>query len=272
MKNTEKNTIYAAKRGKAYIGLFSSFEKAMECKCDTLEEIRPIMIEGTPASERYICAAEGVVSTLFRQEDSFKVEYTDLGPVWGVNMQSAIIQLLGNGSRRHNLEITTLRIYEIDKNYSEGLPDNLAREYGFIADRLSQDDVPTNGVLSRDYIASYFERERRDAEIGERYHSKHMDSLIHGIMKSINSRGVPRCGFAYSKQLERTRRMLSLHFSLKELQTLAVLCGVETDEKISELITNGTISNDKLEELMEKYRRCLPRIKLHRPRNLKNID
>lgn len=85
------------------------------------------MIEGTPTSERYICVAEGVVSTLFRREDSFKVEYTNLGTVWGVNMQSAISQLLGNGSRRHNLEITTLRIYEIDKNYSEGLPDNLAR-------------------------------------------------------------------------------------------------------------------------------------------------
>lgn len=250
-----EKAFFALKKGAAYIGIFSSAENTKDIAFDTIEEITPCFLEGSPAFAGYVCLAEGTWSFLTRNGDAFQTEYHDVGPVWGINMQSAVGGLFGHSFHRKTIQLSVLRIYQVDHDYSEGSPENLSDRFHFLAHRLTNDRAFSHDVLTADYIAQYFEEKRRAAQTAEIRESKYKQLVLDKLLSMKFENQNIRCARPVVHAEKKLDTILSRLFTLKELQIIAVLWGLEKDEELSDQIISGKISADYICELLKKIQK-----------------
>jgi len=257
MNYRNKETLFAVRKNGMYTGVYAAVEKAREHDHDSLEEISPILLDGSPDTG-YACVAEGVMSNLLRDGEDFSVDYTDLDPAWGANFQSAIAAMHGCGFHLKNVEITTLRAYEIDRDYSAGLPENLAGKYADMANRVYCDGTLEDDLLRRDFIADYCEEKRLGEEYAAKLESSHLRAIVGSLNETRDKQKRIRCGNLIRRFEERLKGALCRRFSMEELRILAVLLEAEQDAEISGQIASGAISDGEIEAMLDRFLKCIP--------------
>lgn len=253
-------TLYAAKKGKKYVGIFTSAERLGEISYDTLDMITLSILEGTPNAEEYACVASGVWALTTKCENEIKATYYDIGPIWGANVQTAIVGLLGDHFNRKRVELCTLQIYEINKNYSVDSPMNLADKFKYLAYSYGEEASSTNEFMNTDYIARYHIEQISKIETEEKCQSQTMKLIINKVMNIIVAADAPMCGKMLNRIEGHIERVLCHTFSISELKIIAVIWGLERNEVISEQIILGTIPPNDVKKLLEKIQVCISKV------------
>lgn len=249
--------LYAAIRGKDCIGVYSSAEKAAAVICDEIVPIEPARMEGTPAPCGHVCCAAGTWITLERIEGGFEAHYTEVGPCWGVNVQSAIGGLFGQPFTRRNIELSSVQLYEIDRDYSVRLPENLKHQYGSLCDMFADDDVPDGKKMAFDYIDLHLRNLRYLEEQGSKYDSLYLEVILDKLSELAWKRRPPRCGNEARNFRQRMERQFVHRFTLTELRILTVLWGLRADDTVTSQLIRGEISPEQAQDILARARLCL---------------
>lgn len=249
--------LYAAMRGADCAGVFSAKDRAADIACDRLVPVECLRLEGSPAPAQYACLAAGTQAILRRTEDGFDADHLDVGPCWGCNVQSAVAGLYGPYLDRKGLELTCLRLYEIDREYPEP-PENLRAEFSFLccpdeaAFRLSAED------LAADYIAHYLRciAPPTEAELAR----QHDADLVADRLLALSIReGAQVCGMPHRRLHRRMTEAVARSFTPEELHLLAVLSGAEQDAAVSNAMLTGQIPPQTVADLLQRARACIDR-------------
>lgn len=268
MKERNGKTMYAAGKGGAFTGVYTSVQKARAATNDGLTEITPLLLPGSPESEKYVCMAQGEWTVLRSTGGEFEADYVQLGPSWGVNPQSAVADLLGYGFGRRNIRLTKLVLFETDRDYSNQPPQSLIDEVPFYSmmEALAEKKSLEAEQLSKDYIERHFAIQREREEYGRRAGCPQLDLIARYLMKVACERasskgGVRFCGTYLSRVRERTERMLISRFSVRDMQILALLLKLEDSQELAAEISDGSIPADYIAGLLERARECVPSVR-----------
>ncbi len=230
MLQVSGHKFYLAMKGQQYVGVFSSPEKAQTAEHDSLTEIDPFLLKGSPVSDRYVCMAKGSCVMLLRKEEGFETAYFDLGPSWGLNPQSAVIGLCGIHNSRKNIITTELYLFESDRAYAADEPRNLYREdvFSSLTKRTYDRDSLSDEQIKKDYLKIYLDRLHRDAVRAEKASSPELQLIIDRAMTAAYLRlkdtgRTLRCGVPIERLTARMTDRLIAEFSMQEMRQLAEL-------------------------------------------------
>lgn len=249
--------LYAAMRDQTCIGVFSDEERAAAVTCDEILPIEPAWLAGTPEPCGYACLAAGTWITLERIEGGFEAHYTDVGPCWGVNVQSAIGGLFGQPVTRRNIELSSLQLYEIDRDYSVRPPENLKHDYRFLCDVFAGKDGPSREELAFDHIERHLRNLRYLEKQGAKYDSLYLEVILDKLSELAWRRRPPRCGYEARNFRQRMEKQFARRFTLTELRILTVLWGLRADDAVTDQLIRGKISPEQARDILERARLCL---------------
>jgi hypothetical protein len=219
---------YFAEKDHLPVGVFSAPEKAPAC--DTLTQINPFLLDGSPVCEGYVCMAKGNCVMLLRKEDGFESAHFDLGPSWGINLQSATIGLCGPHNSRKNVLTTELYLFEIDRVYAAEELKSLHPEslFSSLTRRTYDCDSLSDEQIRRDYIGIHLDNLRRDALRAEKESSAELQLLIDRLMSAAyiylkqSGHTLPEGVLIERVHLRMTHRLIT-EFSMEEMRQLAEL-------------------------------------------------
>lgn len=264
---------YFAEKDAKPVGVFASPEAAQCADYDFLTEITPFLLDGSPASDRYVCMAKGSCVMLLRKEEGFETAYFDLGPAWGLNPQSAVGGLYGVHNSRKGVTVTELYLFEIDRVYAKGELENFRDQSPFSAltHRTDTDSSFTQEQLETDYITLWIDREQAAALYAQRASSAEVELLADRLTEAACAGTSRRCGFSFSRVYRRTHDQIKhqlLHsFTQPELKLLAVLLLLmEPSEEVPFL------QGEEAAELLERVKECFPAPALRRLKTKKPLD
>jgi len=220
--------LYLAMKDLHPVGIFSSAEKAQASSPDSISEIEPLLLEGSPCSGQYACMAAGSSSLLRREGDSFRTDLIDLGPVWGANPQSALMALVRSAGR--SLSCSELRLFQIDQIYEPGEPLSLHEDplFSSLIDKIRYAELLKGDALLVDYISLHHERQRIAAAAAAKASLPEVEQITSCLMRIACQRatadgGSIRCGTPLISQRRRLRIAILDEFSIPELKELAPL-------------------------------------------------
>lgn len=247
---------FAAMRGQDCIGVFSAEDRVAAVSCDEIVPIDPAWLEGTPAPCGYVCCAAGTWVTLDRMEGGFNTQYTDAGPCWGVNVQSAIGGLFGQPITRRSIELTSVQLYEIDRDYSVRLPENLKHQFGSLCDTFAEDDVPDGKKMTFDYIDLHLRNLRYLEEQGSKYDSLYLACIVEALTERVWSHRRVRCANPVEHYRQRMEHRFAHCFTLPELRILSVLWGLRADDTVTSQLISGRIPPEQAQDILERAQLC----------------
>lgn len=257
--------LFAAMRGKECIGVFSQEDRAAVVACDEIVPMEPAWMEGTPAPCGHVCCASGTWITLERIECGLNAEYTDVGPCWGVNVQSAIGGLFGQPVTRRSSELTSVQLYEIDRDYSVRLPENLKHLYGALCDTFAEDEIPDEKKMTFDYIDLHLQNLRYLEEQGSKYDSLYLACIVDALAEQAWGHTRVRCANPVEHYRQRMERRFAHFFTLTELRILTVLWGLRADDAVTGQLISGRIPPEQAQDILERAQLCRqPRVKLQK--------
>lgn len=147
-------------------GVFSTHEKARACAHDSVSEIEPYFLEGSPVCEGYVFLAKGSAVMLIQDGAFSSSRHFELGPVWGVNAQSAVAALCSVPEKRKNVLPETFLLFEIDKACSDVASASVRgeRPFTFLTNRIYDWDELPEEAIRTDYLAQYLDLQRKEAK------------------------------------------------------------------------------------------------------------
>lgn len=183
--------LYFATKSLQTACVFSSDQKALTAGYDSIIEIEPYLLDGSPVCDGYVFCAKGTSIMLCRDGGSPSSQRFSLGPVWGVNPQSAVGALCEAGCKRKNVLTDTLCLFRIDQEYTAAELINLRSLQPFTAltQRIYDWNELPEETRSADYTGRYFElkretaeRRRQEAERRQRESSLQMHRLCESML------------------------------------------------------------------------------------------
>lgn len=249
---------YLAVKAEKPVGVFSSQEKAQAAGCDSLTEIEPYLLESSPASEEYLCMVSGCCTLLRRNEEGFSTEVLDVGPLWGLNPQSAAAYLARTGGR--SVQCDQFCLFRIDQEYAPGKPDSLHRNgiFSGLVQSFAFDELRGGKDVIVDYIELYFSNMREAQAAAAKASLPEVGLITDFLMKVACKRAADRggwiCGTPLSKQKEALRHSLLHEFSTEELGQLAALL------KLTEPPEGFTLPEETAQKLLHRAEKHIPHV------------
>lgn len=157
-------TAYLAETAGEIRGVFREEWEARERGAGSVREILLRQLPGSPAECGWAVMAEGSMGLVTAVDGEIRAETLPLGPVWGVNVQSAVAGLFGPSYRR-TVELDRLVMVEIGREYAQDRPlvFDLFNRFREVAEQIGRAGAIPQDVLTRDYLGDYF-REARQAQ------------------------------------------------------------------------------------------------------------
>lgn len=157
-------TAYLAETAGEIRGVFREEREARETGAGSVREILLRQLPGSPAECGWAVMAEGSMGLVTAVDGEIRAETLQLGPVWGVNVQSAVAGLFGPSYRR-TVELDRLVMVEIGRDYAQDrlLVFDLFNGFREVAEQIGRAGAIPQDVLTRDYLGNYF-REARQAQ------------------------------------------------------------------------------------------------------------
>lgn len=143
-------------------------------------EFEPLMLDGSPDCGS-ICVVTAAGSSYYMNENGELIENSyEVGPVCGRNLQSALLGLWGRDGVKRELTLESCRIYEIGKDYSDELPEDILHEK--VVEELFRKLLDSNGRLddseiARDYIAELTEFDEQNPTFTKKLNSPELKAV-----------------------------------------------------------------------------------------------
>lgn len=235
-------TFYAVTRHGQVTGVFTTEEAARRCDKAEVSPIRVMQMPGSPDERGWVVSTRGKWTSLSMNAQGVQSQTIRVGPCWGVNVQTAIAGLyapggdLRKGCLPRRVELSNLRLYQLDRDYGPNGPGPL--ELMILSQRymsqLQQSGTLTGESLSEDMIAMYEQYEQDCREKKERLDSGLPDLLAEHLLAEACRRAPGKRGFC-GTYLSRVARDLDLRiartFTLRELRILGALLDLKGDER-----------------------------------------
>ncbi len=264
----EKRKMYLAITDGQYIGVFSTREKAEAVQPDEIREIEAVAWEGTPIAEGRVFSASGTQYSSEYVDGAYVEHYTKIDPMWGLNPQSALVEVAGNDeTRKKGMLFGSLLAFAVDRVYEAGkVPDiTTAGPFGHLYSRVSESSL-SDRELAADYVSEYFEEKRRQKEQWNREHSADINTLYQAVMKADIEAYGRMIGREMRKlngdwEERRFRRRLLQDFKPQELYLLAE--GIRQGKGVFGRIDEGEFEglNQRFEMFLEEM---FCRFRIHR--------
>ena len=260
-------TVYLAYQDGRITGVYTAPERAKAAGAEEIRPVEPAHLPGSPEDEAHVLMAQGTAAVMSVTDGAFTTEVFDVGPSWGVNVQSAVAGLFGPGFIRRSVSLDCLTVYAVDRSCEDAPPLVFTGAHRFrrVADLMGEcGGVPEN-VLKTDYLGLYFEDARRMEERLSR-HGYREGELICVHLMSLAQQDAAQRGVSHfaASQMERAEvRLLNrLHntFTPAQLKCLAHLLHL-IDEPVPEA---DAIPEEQHALLLEKVMRFVPKLKRHR--------
>lgn len=267
MLQTTGRTLYLAMSAHAFTGIFSSPEKALPFPHDELIEIEPMLLEGSPASEKYVCMIYGTQTDQQCDDDTSSATLCNLPLYWALNPQSAAAALYEPDFDR-NIKVRFFGLFEIDHDYTNDELQSLHEEYPFkgLVSSLLDAQAVTEDILKTSYINLYFSEQRLIPQFLKTEKLPELDRLSLWLIdvgcRAANPRGrTSFCGF-YLDGIQKTlKTTLRRNFSPQEQKQLLVVrrayyYRIPYDELLDEL----SLSREEASDLLKRAGRCIPHV------------
>ena len=227
-------TLYAITRAGQVTGVFTTEEAARTCKNAEVSPLTVLQLPGSPELRGWVAAARGKWTSLSMDAQGVQSQTFRPGPCWGVNVQTAVAGIFAPGGdlRRgcipRNAELTSLRLYELDRDYGAQCPDNLALVIfaGQCVSQLRQSGRISGEALGEDLIALHERYEQGRREKQARMDSGLPELLAEHLLAVACARAPGKRGFC-GTYLTRVARDLDSKvarcFTLRELKILGAL-------------------------------------------------
>lgn len=227
-------TMYAITRAGQVTGVFTTEDAARACERAEVTPLTVLQLPGSPELRGWVAAARGKWTSLSMDAQGVQSQTFRPGPCWGVNVQTAVAGIFAPGGdlRRgcipRNAELTSLRLYELDRDYGAQCPDNLALVIfaGQCISQLRQSGEISGEALSEDLIALHEQYEQRLRERQACVDSGLPELLAEHLLAVACARAPGKRGFCgtYLARVARDLdRKVARCFTLRELKILGAL-------------------------------------------------
>lgn len=262
----EHKAMYLAEANGRIRGVFSTREAAEETRADNIREIVPVQLDGSPDYSGWVALAEGEWTSVSMTVRGVQSETARLGPVWGVNVQSAVAGLFGPGFDRRNVELTRLLVIRIGRNYGACPPPDLKQDdlLGSIPWHIENARGLPEEIRRGDYISAWQERIAEQRLRQQKADSPQLALLTEHLMQAACDRAPGNGGFCgtYLSNVERRLEPRILRaFSLWEMRLLTVLLGLAEDPKARRALDSGDVTAARQEELLLQISALTPTVR-----------
>ena len=216
-------------------GVFTTETAARLCRNADVCPIDVPQLPGSPELRGWVASARGkwTIVSMTPQGD-VQSQTLRPGPCWGVNVQTAIAGLFApeddarHGCVPRRVELTSLRLYQLDHDYGANCPENLRLERyaGLCVREMQHSGALSAPTLAADFIALQAQQEAHRQQRRARIDSGLPLLLAEHLLATACRRAPGKQGFC-GTYLSRVARNLDLRiarsFTLRELQALGAM-------------------------------------------------
>lgn len=270
--------MYAITRAGQVTGVFATEAAARACDRAEVSPLKVLQLPGSPDLRGWVAAARGKWTSLSMDAQGVQSQTFRPGPCWGVNVQTAVAGVFAPGGdlRRgcipRNVELTSLRLYELDRDYGARCPENLNLMIfaGQCISQLRQSGEISGEALSEDLIALHEQYEQRLWEKQARMDSGLPELLAEHLLAVACARAPGKrgfCGTYLTRMARDLDRKVARCFTLRELKILGALLKQEEgwEDRMAGInlsdVELHAVSGEDQEELLARLDKLTPQVR-----------